>query len=76
MKYFNPNYWFKLWLLITPLFNNQLQNINAKIIYNKENIKDWKPKNISITDCTQSNDQDIWMGYTLLDTNYIDKWTN
>ncbi|WP_338960117.1 MULTISPECIES: hypothetical protein [unclassified Spiroplasma] len=59
MKYFNPNYWFKLWLLITPLFNNQLQNINAKIIYNKENIKDWKPKNISITDCTQSNDQDI-----------------
>ncbi|WP_174480458.1 hypothetical protein [Spiroplasma endosymbiont of Danaus chrysippus] len=59
MKYFNPNYWFKLWLLITPLFNNQLQNTNAKAIYNKENIKDWKTKNISIRDCTQSNDQDI-----------------
>ncbi|WP_395472754.1 hypothetical protein [Spiroplasma endosymbiont of Nomada rufipes] len=59
MKYFNPNYWFKLWLLITPVFNNQLQNTNAKTIYNKETIKDWKPKNISIADFTQSNDQDI-----------------
>lgn len=48
MKYFNPNYWFKLLLLITPLFNNQLQNINAKAIYNKESIVDLETKNISI----------------------------
>ncbi|WP_342254487.1 hypothetical protein [Spiroplasma endosymbiont of Zeiraphera isertana] len=44
MKYFNPSYWFKLWVLSAPLFNDKTQGINAKSIDNKK-IKDWVSKN-------------------------------
>ncbi|WP_339039386.1 hypothetical protein [Spiroplasma endosymbiont of Andrena trimmerana] len=29
MKYFNPNYLFKLWILIGPFFNNKVQYTNT-----------------------------------------------
>lgn len=36
MKYFSPSYWFKLWLLSAPLFQDKTQGvINAKSINNK-----------------------------------------
>ncbi|WP_339042568.1 hypothetical protein [Spiroplasma endosymbiont of Apeira syringaria] len=44
MKYFNPSYWFKLWILSAPLFNSKSEGIYAKSIDN-QNIKDWASKN-------------------------------
>lgn len=35
MKYFNPNYWFKLWILIGPFFNNKVQCTNTMSIDNE-----------------------------------------
>ncbi|WP_342253696.1 hypothetical protein [Spiroplasma endosymbiont of Zeiraphera isertana] len=46
MKYFSPSYWFKLWVLSAPLFNDKTQGINAKSIDNKK-IKDWASKDIT-----------------------------
>lgn len=39
MKYFSFNYWFKLWLLGAPLFNDQTIGIRAKSITNHKNIE-------------------------------------
>ncbi|WP_338977464.1 hypothetical protein [Spiroplasma endosymbiont of Panzeria rudis] len=47
MKYFNPSYWFKLWVLSAPLFNSENQGIYAKSIDNNQKIKDWASKNIT-----------------------------
>ncbi|WP_174480821.1 hypothetical protein [Spiroplasma endosymbiont of Danaus chrysippus] len=47
MKYFNPSYWFKMWVLSAPLFNDKTQGINAKSIDN-QNIKDWANNNTSL----------------------------
>ncbi|WP_342277226.1 hypothetical protein [Spiroplasma endosymbiont of Nebria brevicollis] len=44
MKYFSPSYWFKLWVLSAPLFQDKTQGINVKSIDTK-NIKDWASKN-------------------------------
>ncbi len=80
MKYFNPSYWFKLWVLITPIFQNKIQSINAKSIYSEE--RDGTPKNISILGCSQSNYQDISCiheaGHTviILDSKFKNKFQN
>lgn len=64
MKYFSPSYWFKLWLLSAPLFNDKTQGINAKSIDNK-NIKDWANNNttdislIENKELTLANNQTI-----------------
>ncbi|WP_342253662.1 ribosome-inactivating family protein [Spiroplasma endosymbiont of Zeiraphera isertana] len=64
MKYFNPSYWFKLWVLSAPLFNSENQGIYAKSIDN-QNIKDWASKN---TSSLESINQEI--GYTNSSNNY------
>ncbi|WP_342217543.1 hypothetical protein [Spiroplasma endosymbiont of Amphimallon solstitiale] len=63
MKYFSPSYWFKLWVLSAPLFNDKTQGINAKSIDNK-NIKDWASNNTNL----QSINQD--MSFINSSTNY------
>ncbi|WP_342261539.1 ribosome-inactivating family protein [Spiroplasma endosymbiont of Notiophilus biguttatus] len=55
MKYFSPSYWFKLWVLSAPLFNDKTQGINAKSIDNNQNIKDWASNNTNL----QSINQDM-----------------
>ncbi|WP_342254659.1 hypothetical protein [Spiroplasma endosymbiont of Zeiraphera isertana] len=54
MKYFNPSYWFKLWLLSAPLFNDKTQGINAKSIDNKK-IKDWVSNNTGLESIDEPN---------------------
>ncbi|WDA53903.1 MAG: hypothetical protein PPFGHCPK_01272 [Spiroplasma endosymbiont of Drosophila atripex] len=56
MKYFNPSYWFKLWLLSAPLFNDKTQGINAKSIDN-QNIKNWVNNNT--TDISLIENQEL-----------------
>lgn len=51
MKYFNPSYWFKLWVLSAPLFIDRQQGINANSINNK-NIKYWSSNSTNL----QSNE--------------------
>ncbi|WP_342266018.1 hypothetical protein [Spiroplasma endosymbiont of Villa modesta] len=64
MKYFNPSYWFKLWMLTVPFFQNKNQGINGKWIDNNEKIKNWASNNTNL----QSINQDI--SFTNLNTNY------
>ncbi|WP_425381474.1 hypothetical protein [Spiroplasma endosymbiont of Polydrusus pterygomalis] len=52
MKYFSPRYWFKLWVLSAPLFNDKTQGINAKSIDNKK-IKDWVSNNTNLQSINQ-----------------------
>ncbi|WP_338987140.1 hypothetical protein [Spiroplasma endosymbiont of Dasysyrphus albostriatus] len=65
MKYFNPSYWFKLWVLSAPLFNDKTKGINAKSIDNNQKIKDWVNKN---TTNLESINQEI--SFTNSTTNY------
>ncbi|WP_425381231.1 hypothetical protein [Spiroplasma endosymbiont of Polydrusus pterygomalis] len=64
MKYFSPRYWFKLWVLSAPLFNDKTQGINAKSIDNNQKIKNWANNN---TDLELINQE---MSYTNSNTNY------
>ncbi|WP_342254304.1 hypothetical protein [Spiroplasma endosymbiont of Zeiraphera isertana] len=64
MKYFNPTYWFKMWVLSAPLFNSKSEGIYAKSIDN-QNIKDWANKN---TSSLESINQEI--SYTNSSNNY------
>ncbi|WP_425381054.1 putative mucin/carbohydrate-binding domain-containing protein [Spiroplasma endosymbiont of Polydrusus pterygomalis] len=50
MKYFNPSYWFKLWVLSIPLFNDKTQGINAMSIDNNQKIKNWANNNTTNLD--------------------------
>ncbi|WP_339046465.1 hypothetical protein [Spiroplasma endosymbiont of Colias croceus] len=73
MKYFNPTYWFKLWLLSGPLFNSENQGIYAKSIDN-QNIKDWASKNTSSLESinqelTLSNNQTSLLNLPLWNSN-------
>lgn len=74
MKYFNPSYWFKLWLLSAPLFNDKTQGINAKSIDN-QNIKDWVSKNttnislIENQELTLANNQTSLLNLPLWNSN-------
>ncbi|WP_425381432.1 hypothetical protein [Spiroplasma endosymbiont of Polydrusus pterygomalis] len=80
MKYFNPNYWFKLWVLTTPIFQYKIESINAKSNDNEE--RNWKPKNISILGCPQSGFHDVSCiheaGHTviILDSKFKNKFQN
>lgn len=40
MKYFNPNYWFKLWITTATLFDNKTSSINANSINNNHTFND------------------------------------
>ncbi|WP_425380914.1 ETX/MTX2 family pore-forming toxin [Spiroplasma endosymbiont of Polydrusus pterygomalis] len=64
MKYFNPSYWFKLWVLSIPLFNDKTQGINAKSIDNNQKIKDWTSNNTNLELINQE------INYTNSSTNY------
>lgn len=72
MKYFNPSYWFKLWVLSAPLFNDKTQGINAKSIDNKK-IKDWVSNNTSLESINQEmiyiNSSNNYQPYILNETN-------
>ncbi|WP_339047732.1 hypothetical protein [Spiroplasma endosymbiont of Colias croceus] len=74
MKYFNPTYWFKLWLLSAPLFNSENQGIYAKSIDN-QNIKDWASKNttnisfLENQELNLSNNQTSLLNLPLWNTN-------
>ncbi|WP_338979075.1 ribosome-inactivating family protein [Spiroplasma endosymbiont of Panzeria rudis] len=72
MKYFNPSYWFKLWVLSAPLFNNETIGINAKSIDNKK-IKDWANNNTSLDLINQeisfTNSTSNYQPYNLSPTN-------
>lgn len=45
MKYFNPNYWFKLWITTATLFDNKTSSINANSINNNHTFNDWGNNN-------------------------------
>ncbi len=66
MKYFNPSYWFKLWVLSAPLFNDQTQGINVKLIDNK-NITSLESINESNNLTNSSNNYEP---YNLSQTNH------
>ncbi|WP_342253431.1 hypothetical protein [Spiroplasma endosymbiont of Zeiraphera isertana] len=89
MKYFNPTYWFKLWLLSAPLFNSKSEGIYAKSIDN-QNIKDWASKNTSSLESinqeiSYTNSSNNYQSYSLNETNqnidpfyqsYLDSFSN
>ncbi|BET39560.1 hypothetical protein [Spiroplasma ixodetis] len=64
MKYFSLSYWFKLWVLSAPLFNDKTQGINAKSIDNNQKIKDWASNNTNLQSINQ------YMAFTNSSTNY------
>ncbi|WP_174479900.1 ribosome-inactivating family protein [Spiroplasma endosymbiont of Danaus chrysippus] len=72
MKYFSPSYWFKLWLLSAPLFNDETKGINAMSINNKK-IKDWASNNTSLDLINQeisfTNSTSNYQPYNLSPTN-------
>lgn len=56
MKYFNLDYWIKLWVFSAPLFQNKKQGINAESIDNIEKIiKDWDSKNTTSIELNYTN---------------------
>ncbi|WP_339042798.1 ribosome-inactivating family protein [Spiroplasma endosymbiont of Apeira syringaria] len=67
MKYFNPSYWFKMWLLSAPLFNSKSEGIYAKSIDNKK-IKDWVSKNTTNISFLENQELNLSLWNTNLTT--------
>ncbi|WP_458258530.1 hypothetical protein [Spiroplasma endosymbiont of Dactylopius coccus] len=57
---------------------NEITKLNSELIKANENIDDVKNNwfNIETSPLWKKVKNENWMGYTLLDTNYVDKWTN
>ncbi|WP_342254232.1 hypothetical protein [Spiroplasma endosymbiont of Zeiraphera isertana] len=66
MKYFNPSYWFKLWVLSAQLFNDKTQGIDAMSIDNK-NIKDWASKNTTDISLLENQELNLLNNQTYFD---------